>query len=204
MLMSIPKIHIALDLDEVISPFLPHLTTYYINKYHKGNMNYYRYYMSKSNEYKYTSIFNLTDEDAKLLVKDFYNSREAKKIRPYSTSVKTIHNLKKRNVKFSIVTGRQTYKESKKLTHMFVGKYFGSCIDNIYFTNSYSLEGDSLNKLDVCTDINATILVDDCVSNFESESQVLTIQYLHNPIHNWTDDNYKNNITHLEELEKYL
>ena len=206
--MSIIKpTHIALDLDEVISPLLPHLVTFYINKYHKGNMNYYSHYMRKPAKcgYKYSEIFNISDHQSKLLVKTFYSSLEAKKIRPYSSSIRAIHNFKKRDAKISIVTGRQNYTQCKQLTHAFVGNYFGSCIDNIYFTNSYSLEGDSINKLDVCESINADILVDDCVSNFENVStKILTVQYMHYPIHNWTDSEYYDSITDLDDLQNYI
>ena len=207
--MSIIKpIHIALDLDEVISPMLPHLVTFYINKYHKGNMNFYSYYMRKPVKcgYKYSEIFNISNYQAKILVRSFYTSIEAKQIRPYSTSVKAIHNLKKRDAKLSIVTGRQTYPECKQLTHAFVGNYFGSCIDNIYFTNSYSLEGECVSKKDICDSIDADIHVDDCTSNFKNitSSKLLTVQYMHYPIHNWTDIEYYDSITDLDDLQKYI
>ena len=207
--MSISKpVHIAIDLDEVISPMLPHLVSFYINKYHKGNMNFYSHYMRKPVQcgYKYSEIFNISDHQAKLLVHSFYTSIEAKKIRPYSTSVRALYNFKKRDAKLTIVTGRQNYPECKQLTHAFVGKYFGSCIDNIYFTNSYSLEGTCESKVKICDYIDADILVDDCVSNFadNSSSKLLTVQYMHYPIHNWTNSEYCDSITDLDDLQNYI
>jgi len=204
----LPVIHIAIDLDEVISPFLPHLTSYYIKNYKNNNMNLYSKYISNSDMYNYSKIFNISPLESKYLVKKFYSSQEAKKIRPYYNAERAILHFKRKNYKISIITGRQNYNECKQLTHAFVGKYFGSVIDNVYFTNSFSLDGPSVKKLDVCSSINANVLIDDCISNFDqnilNDNNILTVQYLHNPIHNWSCPYYENSINDLIDIEKFL
>lgn len=202
-----PK-HIALDLDEVISPFLCHFTRYYNRKVNNSCHKSLKKYIKKTQTiqaYDFSSILGIEDFETKIHVKEFYNSYDAKYIQPYEGYVEYIKSLKDKGHKLSIVTGRQNYENCRDLTHAFVGHYFGSTFDNIAFCNSYSLEGSSSPKSEVCKDLGVDVLVDDNIFNFDGMcNNILCIQYIHNPPHDWRCKKYSKSISDLKYLDYYL
>ena len=152
--MTISKI--AIDFDEVLFPMLPQL-----HKYAKKKLPTYTKKM-KNEKYNYlfSDIFNLNEDDSKWLVHGYYNSNEAFETKPLKHSIESIKELSKKH-KLYIVTGRQTYYSAKHNTEYLLNRYFNNCFEDILYSNSYSLNGTSYKKSELCNNLGITTIIDD-------------------------------------------
>lgn len=149
---------IAIDMDEVLFPMIKPLTKFYQHKYNKRleKPNYSKYLFSK--------IFNLPDIESKILTYEYYSSKYAHNVKPLSNSFQTLENLSN-NFSLYIVTGRQTYDVCKENTEYLIQKHFPNIFDDIIYTNSFSLEGEEISKLDACKYIDSQLFIDDSLDN---------------------------------------
>jgi len=152
---------IAVDMDEVLFPMIRPLNKHYKNMYKKQPPS------GLPKSYNYSSYYNISEIDAKFLVKSFYFSDTSYNTKPLPNAVHAMKNLKKHN-KLTIVTGRQNYLQCKNVTQYLVYKYFEDIFDSIIYTNSYSLYGEEIPKKDVCLNNNFDILIDDSIQNCET------------------------------------
>ena len=152
---TIPKI--AIDFDEVLFPMLPQLHKYANRKYTNCNKKY-----QQNGKYKYLfkDIFDVSDNSAKKLVYGFYSSKEAFETKPLSGSIMSIKKLSKKN-KLYIITGRQNYYWSKRNTEYLIDTYFPNLFYDIYYSNSYSLVGESTSKSEICNNLGISHIIDD-------------------------------------------
>ena len=109
----------------------------------------------------------------------------------YINTVKSLSKLKSKGATISIVTDKSQIETT--LSNVFVGTYFGSIVDNIYYTE--------MEKLDFCKEIDADIYVDETRETFRNTNfDTLCVQH--------TEDNqeskYKCCVHQLDELDKYI
>ena len=149
---------IALDLDEVLFPMIPQMNKYYKSVYRKPAPTFY------PKKYNFSSYYNISEYESKKMVEGFYYSEYAHSTKPIKGAQKAIKKLAKEN-DLVIITGRQDYTQCKAITHHLVNTYFGDAIDDIYFTNSYSLRGEETPKHLLCDALNVDILIDDIPYN---------------------------------------
>ena len=149
---------IAVDFDEVLFPMLSQLNKHYAHKYNKKAPH------CPPNAYDYSKHYSINEHDSKVLVESFYHSHYAYTTKPIDYAVQSMKKMKKHNTLF-IVTGRQTYKQSKSVTYYLVDKHFPGLFNDVIFTNSYSLSGNEISKSSVCKTLNIDLLIDDSISN---------------------------------------
>lgn len=156
---------VALDLDEVLVPMLSHLTTYYEKQYNRKVKT----PLSKTTEYNFATIFDITPREAQWLVYSFYSSDEHKKINPLPGTKDTVLLWKSLGYDLYIVTSRQIY--SRRYTYDLVTRNFGKDVfTDIIYCNSHSLLGDKIEKGDVCKALDLDMLIDDNISNLRNLS----------------------------------
>ena len=190
---------IAIDIDEVLFPMIEPLTKYYntkpIAKKRPKLIN------SKPKKYNYAQFFGINEEEAKYLVHGYYNSNNAYEVKPIEGSEKAMMELSKDNELY-IVTGRQTYVQTKLYTEYMMNKYFPGIFEDILYTNSYSLNDEgSKEKHEIIKELNGNILVDDIIETcricqLHDINAIVFGEYEWNEYMNWPrinnwDDEYK-------------
>ena len=141
------KTVIAVDLDEVLCPFFKPLKKFVKNKSNKP-----------LKQYVFSKYFNVSDMEMKYIVRDFYESEEARSLKPLNKSYESMKFLT--NIAdLYIVTGRQHY--AKDLTYDFINQFYPNIFTDIILTKSYSLVDKEELKFNVCNSINANIMIDD-------------------------------------------
>lgn len=151
-------LHVALDFDEVIYPMLKCMEMHY-----KRNV---KTNIPKTNvkAYDYSARFNMSLQESKQLVKSFYKDPCYTYAQPIQGSWDGINYLKKK-YKLGIITGRQYY--GRQCTEKYIAMYFPDTFDYVFCTNSYSLEGEEIEKKEVCKGLGVDVLVDDSVYNVD-------------------------------------
>lgn len=151
---------IAIDLDEVLVPMLPHLRTHYEKQYNRKCKT----PLTKATEYDFAAIFDITPREAQWLVYSFYSSDEHKKIKPLAGAKEAVLLWKSLGHDLYILTSRQVY--SSRHTYDLVSQNFGKGVfTDIIYCNSHSLLGDKIEKRDVCDMLGIDVLIDDNMSN---------------------------------------
>ena len=157
MLKSITGKRIGIDFDEVLFPMMKPLNKFYHKRYKSPPPS------KMPCIYDYSKYYNITKLQSKKLVHDFYYSDIAFQIAPIDESIKTINELSKENELY-IITGRQNYMQCKHLTYSLLQTHFCDMFDDVFFTNSYSLVGDEIQKSDICKYLDVDFIIDDSVS----------------------------------------
>ena len=170
--------YIAVDIDEVLVPFLPELSKYHQGKVKRTLKLPLRY------PYHYAPLFKISEKESSKLVKEFYNSEEHSKIEPIYGATNAIGHLAKDNILIA-VTGRQSY--SRDATEALLTKHFGGNITDIIYCNHFTAFSQS--KSEVCRKLGAEYLIDDsmhsCVECMNQD--VPAINFIGNPIYPWCE-----------------
>ena len=152
------KKHIAVDMDEVIVPMLNPLNKHYAKEFSTKPRN--LELISKSQNYNYAEIFDISPREAQWLVYSYWNSDRHMFEEPLPNALNSLETMKANGTKVTILTARQHYGKKKTIewldAHGFTNAY-----DNIIFTNSYSLVGYSESKEDICRLTGVDLLIDD-------------------------------------------
>ena len=137
---------IAIDIDEVLVPFLRPMA-----KYHNKSISKTRY------SYVYRDIFDITEEESQKMVQEFYKSRDFTRLVPIKGVQKAMYKIRRDANKMYIVTGRQdTVREE---TETWVQTYFPGVFDDVILTNSYTPH--EVKKSDICRALNIGLIIDD-------------------------------------------
>lgn len=137
---------IAIDIDEVLVPFLSPMA-----KYHNKSISKTRY------SYVYRDIFDITEEESQKMVQEFYKSQAFIQMTPMRGAQKAMYKLRRGADKLYIVTGRQdTVRED---TEDWIDTFFPNIFDDVILTNSYTLH--EVKKSDICRALNIGLIIDD-------------------------------------------
>ena len=145
---------LAVDMDEVICPMIRSLNKHYARTRASPSPP------TLPSSYNFAQHYRISDKESKLLVQSFYQSHEHAQMLPIEGSQEALHNLSN-HFTLKIVTGRQIY--ATEATYTYLDTHFNGLFSDVIFTNSFSLFGDEISKHQVCTDINASFIIDDNV-----------------------------------------
>ena len=112
---------IAIDIDEVLVPFLNPMA-----RYHKQKSGIQKTDTPKYS-YVYRDIFNVTEEESQKMVREFYKSGHFKVLKPIRGSQRAMWSLRHNVEKMYIVTGRQDV--IRKETELWVDHFFPGIFD---------------------------------------------------------------------------
>jgi hypothetical protein len=139
---------IAIDIDEVLMPFVKPMAKWRGLKMPASNQRY---------EYVYKTMFNITESESSKMVEEFYQSEDFYKIQPIVRSQIGMVKLKSKYKKIYAVTGRQDAARTK--TEAWLNRHFEGIFDDLVMTNSYTdLE---ISKVDICRSLAIKTIIDD-------------------------------------------
>lgn len=139
---------IAVDIDEVLMPFVQPMARWRGLKMPSPNERY---------KYVYKDMFNITEEESAKMVHEFYSSDEFAKINPIRNSQIGMVRLRGKFDKIYIVTGRQEVARAR--TEIWLNYHFEGIFDDLIMTNSYTdLE---ISKADICRSLAIGTIIDD-------------------------------------------
>lgn len=169
---------IAVDIDEVLVPFLPELTKFQQKRSRRPVKMPLRY------PYHYAPLFKITEKESTKLVADFYNSEEHAKLKPLTGSKEILDILCKDYILVA-VTGRQEY--ARDATERLLSDNFGSSISDIVYCNHFTDFQKS--KADVCYKIGADLLIDDSLQSCVECLYIGlgAINFIGNPVYPWCE-----------------
>ena len=154
---------IAVDVDEVLTPFLPSLL-----KWRKPRT------LPKKFPYLYREI---SEEESRKMVREFYESPEFMNLEPIKNSQKVLENLKEH--KLFVVTGRQNV--IREQTENWIEKWYPGIFEDVILTSQ------EVPKSDVCRNLNIGLLIDDNFTNCVECISVGTkaINFVGDPVYPW-------------------
>lgn len=139
---------IAIDIDEVLMPFVRPMARWRGLKMPRPNQKY---------SYVYKDMFNITEEESAQMVHDFYKSDDFCKISPIRGSQIGMIRLRGKFDKIYAVTGRQEI--ARKRTENWLQYHFKGVFDDIILTNSYT--DFEIPKVDICRALSIGTIIDD-------------------------------------------
>ena len=169
---------IAIDIDEVLVPFLPALSRFYT---HQTNI---KVKIPHRHPYHYASLFNITEDEASGLVKDFYETSFHANLRPIRGSREMVKKLSENNTLIA-VTGRQTY--ARVPTENLIQNHFRDSFTDIIYCDHFT--PNSRSKGEVCKQICADLLIDDSYKNCMEclELSIPAVNFVGRPIYGWCE-----------------
>ena len=126
---------IAIDLDEVLVPFLRPLAQYHGRELPKTK-----------HPYIFREVFDCSEEESQDMIKAFYQSPEFLFLKPIDSAQPAMQNFRRQLDKMYIVTGRQDI--AREQTERWVEMYFPDVFDDIILTNSFTPH--EVPKVDIC------------------------------------------------------
>ena len=169
---------IAIDIDEVLVPFLKPMS-----KYHNKTINKSKY------SYVYRDIFDISEEESQKMVQEFYKSPNFRALEPIRGAQRAMYKIKRCSEKMYIVTGRQDI--SRKETEAWIDTYFPNIFDDIILTNSYT--PNEIHKADICRALNIGLIIDDnkaiCDTCIENGVRALNFIGGDDEIYPWCEEN---------------
>jgi 5'(3')-deoxyribonucleotidase len=140
---------IAVDIDEVLVPFVRPMAAW-----HRREMPTARKY-----KYVYRDMFNVTEEESQRMVHDFYKTPEFLYLRPIMGSQRAMLRMRRGATKMYIVTGRQD--AAREQTELWIDRHFPGIFDDIILTNSYTPM--EVKKVDICRSLALDTIIDDSI-----------------------------------------
>lgn len=137
---------IAIDIDEVLTPFLKPMAKYHNKTIRKPKYN-----------YVYRQIFDIDESDSQKMVQEFYKSQEFSQLTPMKDAQKAMYKLRKNAHKMYIVTGRQDIVREE--TELWIDTFFPNIFDDVILTNSYTPH--EVKKSAICRALNIGLIIDD-------------------------------------------
>lgn len=139
---------IAIDIDEVLMPFVKPMAHWRGLKMPAPNQRY---------KYVYKDMFNITEEESAQMVREFYSSNEFTKIKPIRNSQIGMVRLRGKYDKIYAVTGRQEI--ARERTETWLNYHFEGIFDDLVMTNSYTEF--EVPKVDICRSLAIGSIIDD-------------------------------------------
>ncbi len=145
---------IGIDIDDVIADFVPTLARFH-NETFGGNLS-----KNDFTSYDFWKVWGGSKEEAVRKVDMFFEDQShCNKILPVIKSVTSLNKLKEGGVELFAITGRRD--NMIEQTKEWIEKHFPGLFLDIYFTNSYSLNGKSEKKSKICKELGITVMVED-------------------------------------------
>ncbi len=138
---------IAIDLDEVLVPFLRPLA-----KFHGRALP-----TSERHPYVFREVFDCTQEESARMVLAYYQSPEFLYERPIIGSQRAMHQLRGQFDKMYVLTGRQD--AAREQTERWIETHFPDVFDDVILTNSYTKH--EVSKVDMCRALSIGCIIDD-------------------------------------------
>ena len=169
---------IAIDIDEVLVPFLPALSRFYT---HQTNI---KVRPQARHSYHYASLFNITEGEASDLVKEFYDTSFHANLRAIRGSKEMVKKLSEKNTLIA-VTGRQTY--AREPTEELLKNNFRDSFTDIIYCDHFT--PNSRSKGEVCKQICADLLIDDSYKNCMEclELSIPAVNFVGRPMYPWCE-----------------
>jgi len=169
---------IAVDIDEVLVPFLPELTKFHQKRVKRKVKTPVRY------PYHYAPLFKISEKESTRLVADFYNSEEHSNLKPLTGS-KEILDILAKDYMIVAVTGRQSYAQDQ--TEKLLSANFGSTISDIVYCNHFTSSQKS--KAEVCWKLGADLLIDDSMQSCAEclHRDIGALNFIGNPTYPWCE-----------------
>jgi len=159
---------IAVDLDEVLFPFIDNLVKYvnHVRGSSHTPKELSSYYLWE------TPLFD-SKEEVIAVVFDFWNSDFSKNIRPIFGSVKGVDHLHRKN-ELVVVTSRQS--ELENITNKWIEKYFSGKFEGVYFGNHLQRDNrEERSKGGICLSLGVNAIIEDN-ANYVNECARLGIK----------------------------
>lgn len=138
---------LAIDIDEVLMPFLSPMAKWKGLKLPKKD----------SYPYIYSDIFNISSEESKKMVYDFYQTSEFRNIKPIVGSQRRLKQMRSACQKIYAVTGRQDV--VRRETTTWLETYFPDIFDDLVMTNSFTKQ--EVDKMTICKTLALDTIIDD-------------------------------------------
>jgi uncharacterized HAD superfamily protein len=169
---------IAVDIDEVLVPFLPALSRFYTRQ---TNI---KVKMPRKYPYHYAPLFNISEEESSKLVRDFYETSFHANLRPIRGSKEMIQKLSENNTLIA-VTGRQSY--AREPTENLIKNHFRDSFSDIIYCDHFTANARS--KAEICKEICAELLIDD---NYDAckdclELSIPAVNFTGWPLYPWCE-----------------
>lgn len=166
---------IAVDIDEVLVPHLIPLAKYHHRKLPE-NTKY---------PYLFREVFHVSEEQSQNMIREFYESREFKELKPIRGSQYALSKLKNNNTLYA-VTGRQEC--VRETTQIWLNEHFPGVFHDLVLTNSFTSR--EIPKSAVCLALNLNVIIDDnyqiCKDCFANEIDV--INFVGDPVYPWCQE----------------
>ena len=165
--MSLRKIRVGVDLDEVLVQFCDEMTKYYNAKFSKtlGSSDY--------DGRQWSDVWQMTQDQVNDLIHEFAETEIFDSLEPVPGSIETLKRLKMTNqFEFFIITARGNHLNKK--THVWVKKHFDNIFTGIEFGNTFGQDKQSpkkREKADICRELKCDYLIDDMKSNLKNCSK---------------------------------
>lgn len=156
---------IAIDLDEVLVPFLRPLA------------NYHRRELPKTKHpYVFREVFDCTAQEAQGLIYDYYKSPEFLFTKPIMGSQRVMATFRRQVNKMYIVTGRQD--ACREQTELWVERHFPGIFDDVILTNSYTEH--EISKVSVCRALAIGCIIDDSLDTCKQcwDNDILAVNFV--------------------------
>ena len=112
---------------------------------------------NKKYNYLYREIFNCTEEESQVILRDFYMSEDFRNLKPIEGSQLAMNNLNMIFDKMYIITGRQEI--VREPTEIWIEHFFPGVFDDVILTNSFTPH--EVKKSDICRALNIGLIIDD-------------------------------------------
>jgi uncharacterized protein len=147
---------IAIDIDEVLGTFADGFTEYHNEKY-GTEVN-----VSDIEDYHGFNVnFGIEQKEIGKRVMDFWQETESKTIFPIEGAKEALKKLKEEGNILHVITARP--ETAKELTNKWLDEHFPDLFESITFTSHFSSDNPKT-KGEVCVEIGAEILIEDCHS----------------------------------------
>jgi len=174
-----PPVRIAVDIDEVLCPFVRTMTHW---KYPRGPPS-----VPPAKAYNYSQMFGIDSHESKRMVYGFYLSQEFRDMKPFPQSQVHLHCLDACGYSLYCVTGRQSLAREK--TEEWLQKHYPDVFRDLIFTNSFTPR--EIKKSSVCESLSIDMIVDDSYDTCMEcmEQGVHPIHFIGDPVYPWCQMN---------------
>lgn len=153
-----PKRTIAVDVDDVLFPFVPELMAHY------NGLRGAAFRMEDFSKYHFSEVWGISEEEANEIVAS-YLTQDVVHLSPMPGAQAAFARLAD-DFRLVIVTARNGIYEQR--TRQWLDAHFGNLIDDVIFAgNPYDCEVYRA-KGEVCAELGAVLLIDDSPSNLQS------------------------------------
>ena len=167
---------IAIDIDEVLTPFLPTLL-----KWRPPLRT-----VPSRYPYNFSKIYDISERESQNLVQNFYHTEEFSNLKPFAHTKQVLGSISEFH-KLYIVTGRQ---EPVRLqTERWIEKWYPGIFADVILTNSFTDK--EVSKSTICKILNIGLIVDDnldtCIHCMVNGTKA--VNFIGDPVYPWCTRN---------------